>query len=84
MSDFAKSRQLVVTISESGGQKKRKDFWTYLHRAATAEGVNCAFVNTWAGAWGTKPESPEEAENQKAFAANPAVLMEKPNGGFRD
>jgi len=34
--------------------------------------------------WGTKPESPEEAENQKAFAANPAVLMEMPNGGFRN
>lgn len=84
MTAFAKERGQVVCISESGGQKKRKDFWTFLHRAATAEGVNCAFVNTWAGTWGTTPETPEEAEDQKAFAANPAVLMEKPNGGFRD
>ena len=84
MADFAKKRGQVVAISESGGRKKRKDFWTYLHRAATAKGVNCSFVNTWAGEWGTKPESPEEAENQKAFAANPAVLMEKQNGGFRN
>ena len=76
MTDFAKPRGQVVCISESGGKNKRKDFWTYLHRAATAEGVNCAFVNTWSGTWGTTPETPEEAENQKAFASNPAVLME--------
>ena len=76
MCDFAKPRGQVVCISESGGQKKRTDFWTYLHRVATAEGVNCAFVNTWAGTWGTMPETSEEAENQKTFAANPAVLME--------
>ena len=76
MSDFAKPRGQVVAISESGGRKKRKDFWTYLHRAATAEGVNCAFVNTWHGECGTNPETPEEADNQKAFANNPVVLME--------
>ena len=76
MSAFAKPRGQVVCISEAGGQKKRKDFWTYLHNAATAEGVRCAFVNTWHGSWGTIPETPEEAEDQKAFVAKPAVLME--------
>ena len=76
MTAFAKERGQVVCISEAGGQKKRKDFWTCLHRAATAEGVSCAFVNTWAGTWGTTPESPEEAADQRAFAAQAEVLME--------
>ena len=80
---FAKERGQVVCISEAGGQKKRKDFWTYLHRAATAEGVKCAFVNTWAGEWGTTPESPEEAADQRAFAARPEVLMEGAETGLR-
>ena len=82
MTSFAKERRQVVCISESGGQKKRKDFWTYLHRAATAEGVNCAFVNTWAGECGTKPESPEEAADQRAFAARSEVLMEGAGTGL--
>ena len=80
---FAKERGQVVCISEAGGQKKRKDFWTYLHRAATAEGVKCAFVNTWAGEWGTTPESPEEAADQRAFAERPEVLMEGAETGLR-
>ena len=46
ITSFAKERRQVVCISEAGGRKNRKDFWTYLHRAATAEGVSCAFVNT--------------------------------------
>ena len=75
MSDFARPRGQVVALSESGGQKKRRDFWTFLHRAATAEGVNCAFVNTWAGSWGTTPETLEEAEDQKRFVAREEVLM---------
>ena len=76
MTAFAKKRGQVVAISESGGQRKRRDFWTFLHRAATAEGVECAFVNTWHGIWGTTPETPEEAENQRAFVARPEVIMQ--------
>lgn len=83
MTSFAKERRQVVCISESGGQKKRKDFWTYLHRAATAEDVSCAFVNTWVGEWGTRPESPVEAADQRAFAARPEVLMEGAETGLR-
>lgn len=79
---FAKERGQVVAISESGGQQKRRDFWTFLHRAATAERVECAFVNTWHGIWGTTPETPEEAEDQRAFVAHPEVIMEgKEQGG---
>ncbi len=83
MSNFAKPRGQAVCISEAGGKKKRRDFWTFLYRAATADGVNCAFVNTWAGDWGTMPETPEEAEDLKAFAVRPEVLMEGGTCGMR-
>ena len=83
MCNFAKPRRQVVAISESGGKKKRRDFWTFLHRAATADGVNCAFVNTWAMDYGTIPETSEEAEDQKLFAARPEVLMEDGTSGLR-
>ena len=79
---FASERSQAVAISEAGGKNKRKDFWTYLHRAATAEGVKCAFVNTWAGDWGTNPETPEEAADQISFASRPNVLMESPESGL--
>ena len=36
MTAFAKPRGQVVVISEAGGRKKRGDFWTWLHRVATA------------------------------------------------
>ena len=77
LTEFAESRKQAVVISEAGGKNKRKDFWSFLHRAATAKGVKCAFANTWAGEWGTVPETPQEAENQKDFTSNPSVLMEQ-------
>jgi len=83
MSEFARHRGQVVCISEAGGGWKRSDFWTYLHRAATGEGVSCAFVNTWWGRCGTVPESPDEAANQKSFTARKEVLMEGLGTGFR-
>jgi len=83
MTAFARQRGKVACLSESGGRKKRDDFWQYLHRAATAEGVEVAFVNTWSGACGTLPATPASAEDEKAFAARPQVLMETKDGGFR-
>lgn len=83
MTAFAKERGHVVAISESGGKDKRYDFWTFLHRAATADGVECAFVNTWAGTCGTTPETPEEAEDQRIFANGPSVILESLGEGFR-
>lgn len=83
MTAFARSRGLVVSISESGGKKKRDDFWQYLHRAATAEGVEVAFVNTWSGVYGMVPATPEAEADEQAFAARPQVLLESKDIGFR-
>ena len=83
MTDFARPRKQVVSISECGGTKKRDDFWVYLHRAATAEGVKVAFVDTWAGSYGCKPMTEASAVDEKAFAARPDVLMEGAGNGFR-
>jgi hypothetical protein len=80
---FAKERGKVAALTETGGKKRRRDFWTFLHRVATAEGVGIAFVNTWSRYWGTIPLSPEEAENQRSFALRPEVIMEGPGNGFR-
>lgn len=80
---FARPRKQVVSISECGGTKKRDDFWVYLHRAATAEGVKVAFVDTWAGSYGCKPMTEASAVDEKAFAARPDVLMEGAGNGFR-
>ena len=80
---FAKERGKVAALTETGGKKRRRDFWTFLHRVATAEGVGIAFVNTWSRHWGTIPLSPEEAENQRSFALRPEVIMEGPGNGFR-
>ena len=80
---FAKERGKIVCISECGGNKKRDDFWQWLHRAATADGVKVAFVNTWAGEWGTLPATLASEVDEKAFAARPEVLMEGRTIGFR-
>lgn len=83
MSAFAAERNLVVCISESGGRWKRDDFWVYLHRAATADGVACAFVDTWSTLWGTLPNTPASEADERAFARRPEVLMEGSSGaGF--
>ena len=81
MSAYAKERGQVVAISEAGGEGKRVDFWTCLYRAATAEGVNCAFVNTWHTTCGTLPESKAEAEDLAKFVSRPGVLMESGGEG---
>jgi len=83
MSDFAAMRGKVACISEAGGRHKRDDFWVYLHRAATAPGVRVAFVDTWAGCYGTLPDTPASEADEKAFAVRPQVLMEAPDTGFR-
>jgi hypothetical protein len=80
---FAKERGKVAALTETGGKKRRRDFWTFLHRVATTEGVGIAFVNTWSRHWGTIPLSPEEAENQRSFALRPEVIMVGPGNGFR-
>lgn len=83
MSAFAAERGLVTCIAESGGRGKRDDFWKYLHRAATAEGVSCAFVDAWSWVYGMKPETPASEEDERAFACRPCVLMEGSGGSFR-
>ena len=83
MTKFADERGKVVCISESGGDKKRDDFWQYLHRAATAEGVKVAFVDTWGYYWGTLPTTQASEADEKAFAARPEVLLESSGRGFR-
>ena len=75
MTAFAERHGKIVAISESGGKERRDDFWTFLHRAATADGVKCAFVNTWWGKYGTMPRTAEESANQMEFINNPNVLL---------
>lgn len=82
MSAFAAERNLVACVSESGGRWKRDDFWQYLHRAATAKGVACAFVNTWSTLWGTLPNTPASEADERAFARRSEVLMEGADAGF--
>lgn len=83
MTKFGEERGKIVSISEAGGIKKRDDFWQYLHRATTADGVKVAFVDTWARDWGCLPMTPASEADEKAFAARPQVLMEGPGNGFR-
>jgi len=83
MTAFAKKRNQVVCISETGGKGKRDDFWQFLHRAATAADVSVAFVDTWAGVYGTLPETPASETDERAFAARPQVLLEGSGRGFR-
>ncbi len=80
MTAFASTRNQPVWISESGGSGKRDDFWVYLHRAATAEGVSCSVVDVWCGGCGMMPETPASAEDETAFARRPCVLMEGSRG----
>jgi len=83
MSAFAKERGLVAALTETGGEKKRDDFWVYLHRIMTAEGVHCAFADTWGGKYGTVPDTPASEQDELAFSRRPEVLMEGSNAGFR-
>mgnify|MGYP002680399957 CR=1 FL=1 len=83
ISDFAARHGKVAALTEAGGKKKRDDFWVYLHRALTAEGVHLAFVDTWGGAWGTVPDTPASEQDERAFARRPEVLLESPANAFR-
>lgn len=83
MSAFAKERGQVAALTETGGRNKRDDFWVYLHRIMTAEGVKCAFVDTWSGNCGTIPDTPASEQDELAFARRPEVLMEGNGTGFR-
>ena len=82
MTAFADARGKVNSISETGGEKKRDDFWVWLHRVATAEGVKVAFVDTWSGKCGTLPATEASERDERAFAARPQVLMEGSGYGF--
>ena len=84
MSDFAAARGKVAVLSESGGKDRRDDFWRYLHRVATADGVSVAFVNTWSWIYGTTPLNDLSEKEERAFAARPQVLMEGAGVGFRE
>ena len=49
----------------------------------TAEGVKCAFVDTWSGKYGTLPDTPASEQDELAFSRRPEVLMEGGGNGFR-
>ena len=82
MSDFAAARGQVAAISETGGTKKRDDFWRYVHRLMTADGVNLAFVDTWSGCYGMIPDTPASEKDEIAFAARRETLLEGSGLGF--
>ena len=84
MTDFARDRGKVVCISEAGGNRKRDDFWQWLYRAATADGVKVAFADTWSGEWGTLPATPASEKDELVFARRPETLMEGSDKGFRE
>ena len=84
MTDFAMDRGKVVCISEAGGNRKRDDFWQWLYRAATADGVKVAFADTWSGEWGTLPATPASEKDELVFARRPETLMEGSDKGFRE
>ncbi|MBQ7190775.1 MAG: hypothetical protein IJR99_15300 [Kiritimatiellae bacterium] len=83
VSAFAKERGKVAALTETGGRNKRDDFWVYLHRIMTADGVHCAFVDTWGGCYGTLPDTPASEKDEIAFARRPEVLMEGKTTGLR-
>ena len=83
ISAFAAERGKVAVVAESGGKNRRDDFWRYLHRVATADGVSVAFVNTWSWIYGTTPQNERSEKEERAFAACPQVLMEGVDTGFR-
>ena len=83
ISDFAKAHGHVAALTETGGKNKRDDFWVHLHGILTAEGVRCAFVDTWGGCYGTVPDTPASEQDEIAFARRPQVLMAGPTTGFR-
>ena len=83
ISSFAKERGKVAALTETGGEDKRDDFWMYLHRIMTAEGVHCAFVDTWSDRYGTIPATPASEKDELAFSRRPEVLMAAPETGFR-
>jgi hypothetical protein len=83
ISAFAKERGKVAALTETGGRNKRDDFWMYLHRAMTADGVKCAFADTWAGRYGTVPDTLASEQDEIAFSRRPEVLLEGAGTGFR-
>jgi len=70
---FAQERGKVLGITETGLFQSNLDFWTRFRNLATAEGVDCAFANTWDGPW-TTPETEEGWAELQKFVSDPAVL----------
>ncbi len=73
VSAFARAHGKVCGITETGCKDANGDFWTRLLRLATAEGVACAFVNTWGGPW-TLPDSEAGVQDQRRFIESGSVL----------
>lgn len=76
MTEFASGHGKVAVISETGGRGKRDDFWRYVHRLMTADGVKLAFVDSWSGVYGMLPETAESEKDELAFVRRPETLME--------
>ena len=76
MTEFASRHSKITVVSEAGGQKKRDDFWQYVYRLMTADGVKLAFVNTWSGTYGMLPDTAESEKDELTFARRPETLME--------
>ena len=73
VSVFAREHGKVCGITETGCKDANDDFWTRLLRLATAEGVACAFVNTWGGPW-TLPANEAGIQDQRRFIDSGSVL----------
>lgn len=73
VSAFAREHGKVCGITETGCKDANDDFWSRLLHLATAEGVSCAFVNTWSGPW-TLPEGEAAIEDLRRFIDSGAVL----------
>ena len=73
VSAFAREHGKVTAITETGCKDANDDFWTRVLRLATADGVDCAFVDTWGGPW-TQPATEAGWADLLRFVGNPAVL----------
>ena len=73
----ARRRGKVCGLFETGAiGSARPDYYDWLYKALTAEGVGFSFVNLWGGY--EIPRTPEGKECLKRFLAQPKVLT------FRD
>ena len=70
----AQRRGKVCGLFESGAiEEARPDYYDWLHKALTAEGVGFSFANLWSGY--EIPKTPEGKECFKRFLQRPEVII---------